>query len=452
MANPEFGKWSTFAHAAPASWHGRTIDRSGGWKLVLQAAPINSSNLSGATQPVWVDITDRLIDVAWGAGDAELESRLPAGQSAIRTVAFSDLVGTEPMTWATVPNDRFGTQCLIRLAIVDPAGAWRPLCLHVIDSIAETWEATSPRRVWEIDAYDPLYLIAGYRTNATYGTLGTDAESAFMAICTAIGFPFTRYWSTGTLASWLVGGEPAQPPLTLMHRVADTISAMVAPDNLGQLRMSAWDYFDDIDESTGTTRAYPITPYWTVVDGYSWVAAGAQYGFPTWSTTILPTALRMVNTIDRIAWSCQADTTEIVGASIFSTPYLSARYSNRVDRPGWPKNDLLYNNTASPIQRPDVQGAGFRASDPTRPDWISFDTQTAPGTQLGNQKDLDTLLRFMSRSTQLRRCYQFQRRNYGTDGWWTGKVMVGAHDNVITRTGNQFRWQSTHFLQTWQSA
>lgn len=439
MANPEYGKWSTMADAAPASGHGVLFDGQWTWRVVVEVAKITSTNLSGATQPVWVDITERVIDLAWSRGDAALESRLPIGSMTVRCESIADLVG-EPMTTSVAPVDRFGTQSLIRWGLYDGT-TWAPQFTGFIDTITEDWTPDQPMRVFEMQCFDTLYYLAGYRNNATYGTLGTTFEGAMMGLLGTAGsgcsFPFTRS-HLGVADTNTIGGEPGQAPLQLLHRIADSVGGSAFALGSGRLVVYPWAI------RTGLVGG-GSTPAWWIVDGYAYVAAGSTYDFPPWSQTILPTAMRWTNSVDRMLYQPAMQSTKY-GGVYGPLTVLSAKFRNRNDRPGWPKYDLLYSNVAGTDVLPDLDAAQARSDDPTRPEFATFDTLTHGR---GSQKDLDTLLEFLGVYSELYRSYQVQRRTLGTAGWFDQLVVVGAVDGYLTRDGDQARLIVTHYLRTW---
>jgi hypothetical protein len=430
------GKWATMAHAAPGAI-GVVVDRTTDWRLIVQAAAITTANVSGATQPAWVDVTAHLIDVEWEKGDAAVESRKPVGRAAFRFAAgIIVTVGAgDPLSNATAVNDRFGAGCLIRFGYRRTSdSSWRAMFTGVIDSIREPWSPHMPLRVLEVEAYDTSWYAAGYRLNATYGTLGTTSHAAFTQLLSAIDWPF----GSGILTSLdpVIGGDPAQPAFNLLHRVADSAACQVFAANTGEMLMLDWKFTDPRS--------------WWAVDAYVWVDAGAPYVFPSWAITVLPTFIEWTNSFDRMLYRTEANSTKVAGTTVglATSPSLSARYGYRIDRSDWPKNDLL-NSTYGAGAQAEVDATAERAQDPTRPATITFDTQTAPGTQLGSQKDLSTLLDFMSLMTELTRAYTVQRRTLGTAGWFNQQCVVGGYQGYITRDGNQHRMIVTHHLNWW---
>jgi hypothetical protein len=437
VANPEYGKWSTMADAPPSGSHGVLFGRQSTWKVVIEVAKITAANLGGSPQPAWVDITSRVIDLSWQRGDAALESRLPIGSMTVRCKAISDLVG-EPMVTSVSANDRFGTQSLIRWSLFDGTN-WLPQFTGYIDTITEDWAPDQAVRVFEMECFDTLYYLAGYRRNATYGTLGTTFEGALMGLLGTAGsgcsFPFTRSY-LGVPGTNTIGGEPGQAPLQLLHRIADSVGGSAFALGTGQLVVYPWDI---------RTGLPGYLPAWWVVDGYAWVAAGSTYAFPAWAQTIVPTAMRWVNSVDRMVHQPTMFSTKY-GGTYGSLTTLSAKFRNRFDRPGWPKLDLLYSNAGGTDVLPDLDAALTRNDDPTRPEFVTFDTQTAGR---GTQKDTATLLGFLGAYSELYRSYQLQRRTLGLAGWFDQIVTVGAVDGYLSCDRNEHRLVITHYLRTW---
>lgn len=434
------GKWNTMASAAPGAI-GVAVDRSSQWRLIVQAAAITDTNVSGATQPVWADVTGSLIDVSWQRGDPAAESRGPVGSANFRFEAsgfISALGAGDPMALVVAVNDRLGAGCLIRFGYRrNSDSAWRPLFTGFIDTIDEDWSADQPRRVFDVQAFDTYWFIAGHRSPATYGTIGMTTVDAFTGLLSAIDWPFNTNYAT---AGPVLGGESAQAPLTLLHRVADSAARLTWALTDGRAHMQGW-----------SDRAI-ISPRWHVVDAYSYVDAAAPYAFPTWAQTIIATRMRWSNSMDRMIYRASATSTKVAGTAVglAISPSLSVRYRQRNDRPGWPKTDLL-NSTyaASGSGQEAVDAVAERNQDPTRCDFVTFDTQTAPGLQLGSQKDLDTLLDFITANSELSFSYQVQRRTLGTAGWFNQLCTVGGIDGVITRDANQHRLIVTHSLNWW---
>lgn len=433
------GKWSTMQLSNPGAI-GVPVDRSSAWRLIVQIAPINDTNVSGATQPVWFDVTGAMIDCTWQKGDADVESRAGIGSASYRF--NSSIIATcgagDPLTNVVAVNDRLGAGCLIRHGYRrNSDGLWRPLFTGYIDVIVEDWEANLPMRVLDVTAFDTLWHVAGFRAPVTYGTLGTTANAAFSALLSATDWPFD---SGAFTADPAIGGESAQAPLPLLHKIADSAAGYVFAANNGSCLQQSW-----------SARGIP-TPRWYIVDAYSYVAAGAPYGFPTWADTILATRMRWINSTDRLIYRAAATSTKVAGTAVglAISPALSVRYRNRNDRPGWPKTDLLNTTYAGAgTGQIEVDNVAERNQDPTRCDYVTFDTQTAPGTQLGSQKDLDTLIAFIAGTSDIALSYQVQRRTLGTSGWFNQLCTVGGIDGVITRDRNQHRLIVSHFLNWW---
>jgi hypothetical protein len=414
--------------ADPDSGHGVDLVDHGVttlWDIVFELAAINDTNLSGATQPVWVDCTERLIDVQWTTGDPDLESRWPVNGAVIRCLDCSDLVG-DPMSWWEPRADRFGTQCLARFGL-RRSGVWHPLFSGVIDTITDEWDPQKPVRDWQIEAFDISYVLAGYRANVTASGIAGDIETAYNSIMSLIDFPFTATrFGTPVFGSWIIGGWAAEPPYDVLNKLADSGSALIHAAPSGRLEMFPWGY------TTAAGSGY------TVVDGYVQPDPDPLYDLPDPDTTILATRMRWVNSADRMLWRASMNSV-YEPANYTSSGYNSDRYRNRFDRAGWPKPDLLnYNVSGSlPAGQPDLDGAALRSADPTRLDAFEVDTQTAGH---GDQVPLDTLLSFLVAAARPARYYQVQRRLRGTDGFWDELHATQYASNVITRAGNQFRW------------
>lgn len=427
MATTETGKWSTMMDAAASSSHGVDVFHHGvdtGWRKVVQIAPINSTNLSGATQPVWYDVTERVIDEAWEAGGpGGIESGWPVSAATFRMTDVSDIVG-DPMSWWEPRADRFGSQSLIRSGWLSPANAWNPTFSGVIDTVTEEWTVDTPVRVFTLDCFDVMYLVAGYRANGTYGTLGTTIEGAYMGLMTDIAFPFTRtMFGTPTFSTWDVAGlSAAEAPLQLLHRIADSGGSLVTASSSGRLEMYPWGY---------TTQA---GSGWTIVDGRAFVDSDPAYALPSAGSTIVASRMRWVNSVDRLVYNAFMSAPNIVGGNYSSILHAGTKYRQRNDRPDWPKTDLLNDNAS---ELPDNDAAALRGADPLRLDMFTVDTQTA---DRGDQQDFPTMLTFLLQAARPSRWYYVQRRLRGLDGWVNELMATQYVSNVVTRDGNQWRW------------
>jgi hypothetical protein len=428
MATTENGKWSTAMNASPSSGHGVSIFHHGidtGWDIVVQIAPINSTNLSGATQPVWYDVTARVVDISWDDGDPALESRQPINSASYTVLDISDIVG-DPMSWWESRADRFGSQCLIRHGFRSSGGGFSPMFSGVIDTVVEDWSPGAPRS-FTLTCFDVMYVVAGHRANGTYGTLGTTIEGAFMGLMTNIDYPFTRtMFGTPVFSTWDVAGLPApQAPLQLLHRIADSGGSLVTGSPAGRLEMYPWGYSTQAGSG------------WTVVDGRVFVDSDPAYALPAAGSTILATRMRWVNSVDQMVYNAFMSAPNIVGGNYSSTLPAGTRYRQRVDRADWPKTDLLNDNAA---ELPDNNAAALRAADPLRLDMFTVDTQTADQIGASAQQDLATLITFLCQAGQAARWYYAERRTRGLDGWWRELVATRYASHYITRAGNQFRW------------
>jgi hypothetical protein len=430
------GRWATMAHAAPLSSPGEWVDRSDDWDLIVQVALIDATNVDGSPQPVWQDVTGAVIDIEWNIGDDNRESRLPVGAARIRltrgrlVTLFGDpLARTEPPTI----NDRFGAGCLFRFGYKRASdGAWKPRMTGFVDTVREDWTPDLPGDfgVYELRCFDAMYYIAGYRNASTYSAVsGNNAWNAFDTLLGAIDWPF--HWLTigTTYPAVPVPPSPYQPPLGLLHRLADTMggSMWAAPD--GRLIVAGWDH-----------RAGHVPFEWTVLD------RNVDLGYGLAPNVILPTRMEWVNSMDRLLYRAEVTSPEIVGSAPILgrslSPALGDRYRWRIDRAGWPKTDLLH-TTPPPWSADDC---AYRSREVTRCDKVTFDTQTAGR---GGQQDLDTMIAWLSDYSALHQTYRVERRSKGLSGAFNELCTVTSVQGRIERTGNQHRLTVTHGLRWW---
>ena len=429
------GKWSTMMDAAPSSGHGQPIRMHGvdtGWDQIVEIAPINSTNLSGATQPVWLDVTDRVIDLEWDSGDPDLESRLPICQGIVRCLDISDITG-DPMASQDYDRaNRFGTQCLIRWGVRTPGGSWRAEFSGVIDTIVEDWSPDTPARVFELTCFDVAYFVAGYRSNVTYGSIGAQVENSALSVLSTIGFPSTRLFS-GTpppAHTWTID-PPSAPtaPLQLLHRIADSGGHVMRATPNGQLQFSPWEY-----------SALPGGTSFHVMDAPIDLDPSSYYDLPDPADVVLVTRMRLVNSVDRLLYVAALSAPFIVGGNYTNTTlYVTDRYKQRNDSAGWPKTDVMNDNAAT---LPDLNAAAARSCDPGRIDQFEVDTQTAGR---GAQQSFDGLMDFLTLCAVPGYDYWIERRTAGLEGYWNVYHTTAAARHLVTNDANQFRHIATVF-------
>lgn len=446
------GRWNTAGMAAPvAGSRGLRVDRSSQWNLCVQVALITTANISGATQPLWQDVTAGVIDVDWNVGDASRESRLPIGEARIRIER--DLLGDafgDPLAVRPSPdvNSRFGAGCLFRFGYYSTAagGTWWPIMTGFVDTISEDWTADQPAfktygpggsvryGVYELECFDSLYYLAGYRQASTYSAVtGTNAWNALDVLLSACDWPFQ--WiveGSPVYSSVMVTPAPYQAPLPLLHRLADTMGASLHALPDGRVTVNPW----GLQLNT--------SPLWYVVDRNLDVGSGIA---PV-DRTFHVTSMRMINSMDRLLYRAEAYSPEVAGYPVqigrSTSPVLSDRYRWRVDRPGWPMNDTLNTTHPHPWNADDN---AYRAREVTRCDRVTFDTATAGK---GAGQSLDSMIEFLVRYANRLQCsYQVQRRAYGSDGLFDQLCTVGQISGRITRDANQHRLTVTHGLRWW---
>lgn len=434
-------------HTAPAPLSGFSIGRGSQWTFVCQVAAVTSAHAPGTATPEWFEITEGVIDVEWSRGDAALESRLPVGSASIRvrrSFLQPDSSLGDPMSVRVATNDRFGAGCLVRFGYQHPTLGWRCQFTGFIDTVTQEWSADQRRTdpdgntggVLELECYDTFYYLAGYRLASTYGQVSnTTLTTAIDALLSACDWPFDyNYW--GTVNDSGIEAEMPQDPLQLLHRVADSGSASAFSDRDGYCRVAGWAY-----RSGGLSQN---VAKWYAVDEN--IAVPAPVSSPARSSAqlVLPTAIRWVNSMDRLLWRAAVSNPNVAGVTngVAISPPLSARYQQRRDRPGWPKNDLLY--LTHPPSSINSDAAAERSREVTRPDAITFDSQTAGRSP---QATSDDLMDFMTDYSELHRSYQVQRRSSSWYGWFDQFCTVGSIQGRISIEGGQHRFVVTHGLR-----
>lgn len=432
------GRWWSTLGAQPDPLAG--VDVGEGWRFHVEVAYVGTLEGNGVADPYWADVTSAVVDVAWNRGDAASESRLPVGFATVRLKAAHLLTG-EPMGNAlfTDPNDRFGAGCWLRFGYSRTSDtSWWPQFLGLIDTITEDWSADHPNRprMFTFDCVEALGYVAAYRNPSTYSSV-TNLEfgTAFENLLSATDWPLTRIVDPAVSTTPVMAAQDAQAPLPLLHRLCDSVGASLWCDTWGRLRVTPWGHRLALDGS-GEPLVY-------VFDAN--VNAGAGYGvYPGPIPVLYPTALRFVSSLDRMLFRANASSTAVAGTASgrSTTPVLTSRYSWRVDRPGWPKTDLLF--TAAPPGQPfDPDLVATRSNDPLRCDSATFDTMTAGR---GSQMGFGAMISWLLVISELCATYKLQRRAAGLGAIFDRLVTVGGIAGVITCRPH--RLLITHELRT----
>lgn len=303
-----------YAHADPVSS-----------RLVIEMAPIYDGDVPG--DAVWIDITDKTISAEWDVGATDgSESRWPIGQLVLDCFDLTGLVG-DFISFVTTSAATPGA--FVRVSMLERTGAsthtWWPQFTGIVDTFYETDKA-GPRS-WRISAFDVLYWIAGQRSIGTVN-IGDDIDSLSnwieYTLDTVLGVPFD--WDIPTSGTENAGGELAairNPFMSILHRLADSYGHRLWGYRDGTIRARPW---DDIENTTPAN----------IIDELDTTDTTRIYGQGTWTSSAARTASVLhVKGLDGDTDGQQATTSS----------YLLGKLGSREDAPGWPKLDLLYNDS-----------------------------------------------------------------------------------------------------------
>lgn len=414
------GRWSSLFDTAPSSGAGTLIPGTTAWRLIVQVAPVTSTNttLTGGVYPVptWTDITQHVISIEGAAGDPSDWLNKPAGQCTILHKQPADDT-IDPFNFTASLEDRAGTQSYVRWGYYNVGGlGWLPQFSGIVDTALETWRPDLPYRPVQLVCFDLWYLIAGHRTPSDFGTLSTSVEGAVPALLTDANYSFSADWSGG--------GHPYGAKADANQNTQDLMRRLAA---------SGYSYWSAGPNGTLYLRyAYNYvnlrSTYW-VLDKYT----GAS--LPTRSATVLPIAIDWVNSIDRYSRSTSFSAPYTVGTATGGGTS-SIKFWSRNDGPS---NTVVTTNTDFGGMTTSATAAATRLQTTLRCDSATFDTETAG---VNGQPDLSGMLAFLARTNTLGASYTIQRRAFGSTVTITPRVDGCQH--LLTIEHGKFRQVARH--------
>ncbi len=255
-AGPQFtyghNHWSALFATAPATLSTAGVPLPDGNRLVVEFAKITPANIDNSPAVTWTDITARVTNLSFLAGDPNGSvSRPPVESIVVTTADLTDLLGDFVELGA--PSTGIGPcpGSFLRWGIVNMAGpTWQPRQSCIVETITDL--VAGRVRGWQIQAFGTLSYFArfNFAVDNSFG-VGTNLNTCMATVCSLFGDGVNAPWpwaetfaaQDGTMPTLLnptIAANTFIPKLQFLNQLADSQGMRVVNDRTGGLKTEAW--------------------------------------------------------------------------------------------------------------------------------------------------------------------------------------------------------------------